>query len=106
MIEKLSESYLKILDKQVLYKSKCSKYEGKDRVDIAEASINVSTNVENNNDEEMDTSSGIESGQDDSNSSVGERSPETIEVTNSDTESNNNFVESILDNRYVLKHYI
>ena len=64
LIEKLSESYLKILDKQILYKSKCSKYEGKDRVDLAEASssINVSnsTNVGNNNDEEMeDTSSGI-----------------------------------------------
>ena len=49
----------------------------------------------------------LESGQDDSNSSVGERSPETIEINaNNDTESNNNFVESILDNRYVLKHYI
>ena len=48
----------------------------------------------------------LESGQDDSNSSVGERSPETIEINaNNDTESNN-FVESILDNRYVLKHYI
>ena len=114
LIEKLTESYLKILDKQVLYKSKCCKYEGKDRVDLAEATSSIdnvsSTNVENNNedDEEMeDTSSGIESGQDDSNSSVGERSPETIEINaNNDTESNNNFVESILDNRYVLKHYI
>lgn len=110
LIEKLTESYLKILDKQVLYKSKCCKYEGKDRVDLAEATSSIdnvsSTNVENNNedDEEMeDTSSGIESGQDDSNSSVGERSPETIEINaNNDTESNNNFVESILDNRFDL----
>ena len=66
LIEKLTESYLKILDKQVLCKSKCCKYEGKDRVDLAEATSSIdnvsSTNVENNNedDEEMeDTSSGI-----------------------------------------------
>merc|ERR1712062_151117 len=83
---------------------------GKDRVDLADATSSIdnvsSTNVEHGNedDEEMeDTSSGIESGQDDSNSSVGERSPKTIEINaNNDAESNNNFVESILDNRFDL----
>ena len=58
-VEKITEGYQKIVDKQVYYKSKCLKYEGKDRIDV--------DMVQNDHDDEMDTSSGIESGTDMSN---------------------------------------
>ena len=59
--EKLMESYGKIMQKVTLYKSKCEKYEGDDRID------NMDYVDENLNDERdldnAETSSGIESGE-------------------------------------------